>query len=76
MDFADATALYVGPRVRAGERGWSAVLRADFEEVTESQLEPVRSYEEAESLMNSVGADRLFIPADVLADMAAEGVGP
>lgn len=76
MDFADATALYVGPRVRVGERAWSATLRADFAEVTESQLEPVRSYEEAENLMSSVGADRLFIPAGVLADMAAEGVGP
>jgi hypothetical protein len=76
MDFADTATVSVGPRAGADAREWPAVLRIDKDTFTETQLRPVTSYDDAQTRLAETSADRLFIPADVLADMIAAGAGP
>jgi hypothetical protein len=76
MDYADTATLSVLPRTGTEAREWPAVLRVDRGTFTETQLPPVTSYDDAQARMAETSADRLFIPADVLADMVAAGAGP
>jgi hypothetical protein len=76
MDFADTATVSVGSRAGAHTHEWPAVLRVDKDGFTETPLRPVTSYDDAQARMAETSADRLFIPADVLADMVAAGVGP
>jgi hypothetical protein len=79
MDFAGIAVVSVGPRAGAEVAEWPAVLRVDRvddDTFTETELRPVTSYEDAQARLTEASADRLFIPADVLADMVAAGAGP
>jgi hypothetical protein len=76
MDFADTATLSVRPREGTDTVAWPAVLRVDRDTFTETALPPVTSYEDAQSRMLELSADRLYVPADVLADMIAVGAGP
>jgi hypothetical protein len=76
MDYADTATLSVLSRAGADAREWPAVLRVDKGTFTETDLDPVTSYDDAQARMAETAADRLFIPADVLADMIAVGAGP
>ena len=79
MDF-QGPSVFIGPRdgeSAGAEPSWPAWTRAvDDEGEHESPLAPVRSYSEAEGLLRTLGAERLFVPPDVLADMVREGAGP
>jgi hypothetical protein len=76
VDFAGINTLSVGPRSDAARREWPVVLRADLENFEETALEPITSYADALVRMKDTAADRLFIPADVMAQLVADGVGP
>jgi hypothetical protein len=76
MDYADTVTVSVLPRARTDAPSWPAVLRVDKGTVTDTDLAPVASYADAQSRMVETSADRLFIPADVLADMISAGAGP
>lgn len=79
MDFAGIAVVIVGPRAGMEVTEWPAVLRVDRgddDTFTETELRPVTSYEDAQARLTEASADRLFIPADVLADMVAAGAGP
>lgn len=79
MDFAGIAVVSVGPRPGTDVAEWPTVLRVDRvhdDSFKETELRPVSSYDEAQARLTEASADRLFIPADVLADMIAAGVGP
>lgn len=79
MDFTGSS-VFIGPRDQVGPEGvlswpaWSWAINADGPR--EEALTPVGSYAQAEALVGTVGAERLFVPADVLADMVRHGAGP
>jgi len=79
MDFRGPS-VFLGPRDGAStgsDPSWPAWSRAvDDEGEREDSLAPVRSYAEAEGLVRTLGAERLFVPAEVLADMVRQGAGP
>ena len=79
MDF-HGPSVFIGPRdgeSAGSEPSWPAWTRAvDDEGEHENPLAPVRSYAEAEGLLRTLGAERLFVPPEVLADMVREGAGP
>lgn len=79
MDF-HGPSIFIGPRddtSTASDPSWPAWSRSvDDEGEHESPLAPVRSYAEAEGLVRTAGAERLFVPAEVLADMVRAGAGP
>ena len=78
MDF-NGPSIFIGPREgTATPATWPAwSRRLDETGVADEQaLGQVRSYREAELLVQSASAERLFVPAEVLADMVREGAGP
>jgi hypothetical protein len=77
MDF-HGPSIFIGSRDDGSTASWPAWSRtvADDGGGQEQPLAPVSSYAEAERLVQSAGAERLFVPAEVLADMVGEGVGP
>jgi hypothetical protein len=76
MDFQGAS-IYIGQRGDKSMTSWPAWSRTvDEQGACEEPLVPVSSYAQAEELVRSVGAERLFVPADVLADMVRAGAGP
>ena len=79
MDF-HGSSVFISPRedtATAEELCWPAWSRTvDDDGEHESPLGPVRSYADAESLVRTASAERLFVPAEVLADMVRAGVGP
>ena len=77
MDFVGSS-IYVGRRDDASITSWPAWSSTvdDHGSARDERLPPVRSYAEAEGLARSSGAERLFVPEDVLADMVRSGAGP
>jgi hypothetical protein len=76
MDFLGSS-IYIGQREDESATSWPAWSRTvDDQGAREVPLKPVSSYAHAEGLARSVGAERIFVPADVLADMVRAGTGP
>jgi len=79
MDF-EGRSVFIGPRAdteTASDVAWTAwSWTVDGDGGHEVALAPVHTYAEAEGLVRSMGAERLFVPADVLADMVRQGAGP
>jgi hypothetical protein len=76
MDF-HGSSLYIGPRENDSTTSWPAwSFTVDDEGSHEKRLASVTSYAQAEGLARESGAARLFVPADVLADMVRAGAGP
>ena len=78
MDF-NGPSIFIGPREgTSAPAAWPAWSRTvdDTGAEDERALGEVHSYQEAEHLVRSASADRLFVPAEVLADMVREGAGP
>jgi hypothetical protein len=77
MDF-QGSSIYIGRRDDPSTTSWPAWSRTVDEHgsARDEQLPPVHSYAQAERLALSFGAERLFVPEDVLADMVRSGAGP
>jgi hypothetical protein len=76
VDFGDVRVVLIGPRVSAGVDRWTVELQQPSDSSTTSRLEPVGSYAEATARMAETEADRIFVSAEVMAEMVAAGVGP
>ena len=76
MDF-QGSSIYIGARADDSAPSWPAwCFVVEAGETREEPLTAVASYAEAEGLARSTGAERVFVPADVLADMVRAGAGP
>ena len=77
MDF-HGPSIFIGSRNDESTRSWPAWSRTVDDDGGEQErgLARVSSYAEAERLVQSTGAEWLFVPAEVLADMVREGAGP
>jgi hypothetical protein len=76
VDFGDVRVIMVGPRLSAGVDQWTVELQEPSGSSPTTPLEPVGSYAEAAARLAETSADRIFVSAEVMAEMVAAGVGP